>query len=241
VWFTNQTSGGAQNLQFTLLAGQPLVQNGGFETGDFTSGTQSGNTAYTTVYKGSSQFVHSGTYGARLGPSGSLGYLSQTLPTLAGQNYLLSLWMDSPNVSGTLTPNEFSVLWNGGKIYDQLNIGKIGWTNLQFIVTATGSSTVLQFGFQDNPYYLGLDDVSVTPIPAAVFQPATVTKTNSNLNFTWNAMTGLVYQVQFKTNLLQTNWAVLKSITATNTAITFVDTNPITGFPQKFYRLQLLP
>jgi hypothetical protein len=241
VWFTNQTSGGAQNLQFTLLAGQPLVQNGGFETGDFTSWTQSGNTAYTTVYKGSSQFVHSGTYGARLGPSGSLGYLSQTLPTLAGQNYLLSLWMDSPNVSGTLTPNEFSVLWNGGKIYDQLNIGKIGWTNLQFIVTATGSSTVLQFGFQDNPYYLGLDDVSVTPIPAAVFQPATVTKTNSNLNFTWNAMTGLVYQVQFKTNLLQTNWAVLKSITATNTAITFVDTNPITGFPQKFYRLQLLP
>ena len=241
VWFTNQTSGGAQNLQFTLLAGQPLVQNGGFEDGNFTSWTQSGNTAYTTVFSGSSQFVHSGTYGARLGPSGSLGYLAQTLPTQAGQNYLLSLWMSSPNVSGTLTPNEFSVAWNGGTLFDQVNIGKIGWTNLQFIVTATGSSTVLQFGFQDNPYYLGLDDVSVTPIPAAVFQPATVARTNNNLNFTWNAMTGLVYQVQFKTNLLQTNWTALKSITATNTAISFVDTNPITGVPQKFYRLLLLP
>jgi hypothetical protein len=54
-------------------------------------------------------------------------------------------------------------------------------------------------------------------------------------------MTGLVYQVQFKTNLLQANWTVLKSITATNTAITFVDTNPVAGFPQKFYRLLLLP
>jgi hypothetical protein len=54
-------------------------------------------------------------------------------------------------------------------------------------------------------------------------------------------MTGIVYQVQFKTNLVQGNWVVLKSISATNTAITFVDTNPITGAPQKFYRLLLLP
>jgi hypothetical protein len=47
--------------------------------------------------------------------------------------------------------------------------------------------------------------------------------------------------VQFKTNLLQTNWVVLKSITATNATVIFVDTNPITGFPQRFYRLLLLP
>jgi hypothetical protein len=240
VWFTNQTSGGARSLQFKLLVNQPLVQNGGFETGDFTGWTQSGNTGYTTVSSGSSQFAHSGTYGARMGPVGSLGYLSQTLPTVAGQNYLLSLWLDSPNTSGTLTPNEFSVLWNGSKIFDQLNIGKIGWTNLQFVVTATSSSAVLQFGFRDDPYYLGLDDISVTPIPMTTFQPATLTQTNNDFKFTWNAITGLVYQVQFKTNLLQTNWTVLINIAATNTAMTFVDTNPITGSPQKFYRL-LLP
>ena len=66
-------------------------------------------------------------------------------------------------------------------------------------------------------------------------------KTNNNLNFTWSAMTGLVYQVQFKTDLLQSNWTVLQNLTATNTTVTFVDTNPITGFPQKFYRLLLLP
>jgi hypothetical protein len=240
VWFTNQTSGGARSLQFKLLVNQPLVQNGGFETGDFTGWTQSGNPGYTTVYSGGSQFAHSGTYGARMGPVGSLGYLSQTLPTIAGQNYLLSLWLDSPNTSGTLTPNEFSILWNGSKIFDQPNIAKIGWTNLQFIVTATGSSAVLQFGFRDDPYYLGLDDISVTPIPVTTFQPATLTQTNNDFKFTWNAITGLVYQVQFKTNLLQTNWTVLINIAATNTAMTFVDTNPITGSPQKFYRL-LLP
>jgi hypothetical protein len=176
-----------------------------------------------------------------MGPGGSLGFLAQTLPTLAGQNYLLSLWLESPNIPGTLTPNEFSITWNGGTLFDQVNIGKIGWTNLQFIVTSASSNTVLQFGFQDDQYYLGLDDVSLAPIPAAAFQTTTVAATNNILKFTWNAMTGLVYQVQFKTNLLQSNWVVLKSITATNIAITFVDTNPITGSPQKFYRLLLLP
>ena len=126
---TNQ-KGGTVVLPFILLVGQPLVQNGGFEAGTFTNWTQSGNTnynsSYTYVTSGDSEFVHSGTYGAELGPYGSLGYLSQTLPTFAGQNYLLSLWLDSPNVSGTLTPNEFSVSWNGGVIFDHQTSAKSG-------------------------------------------------------------------------------------------------------------------
>jgi hypothetical protein len=236
--FTNQ-NGWAVSLPFTLQIG-PLVQNGGFETGNFAGWTQSGNTAYTSVVSGNSRFVHSGTYGAELGPSGSLGYLSQTLPTLAGQNYLLSLWMDSPNISGTLTPNEFSVSWNGSTIFDQSNIGKIGWTNLQFIVTATGPGTVLQLGFRDDPYYLGLDDISVTPVPVPAFKATTIT--SSTFNLSWATMTGLVYQVQYKTNLLQTNWINLgKLLVASTNSLTISDTNAIKTSPQRFYRLMLLP
>ena len=232
VVITNQ-NGEAVVLPFTLLVGQSLVQNGGFEAGTFTNWTQSGNTAYTSVTSNSS-FVHSGTYGAELGPSGSLGYLSQTLPTFAGQNYLLSLWMDSPDGE---TPNEFNVSWNGNTLIDLVNMPELGWTNLQFIVTASGSSTVLQIGARDDPTYLALDDVSVTPISATLFQA--LTKTNGTLNFTWNALTGLVYQVQYKTNLLQTNWINLgTAITATN--LTATATNLIGPDPQRFYRLQLL-
>jgi hypothetical protein len=242
VWFTNQTSGGAQSLQFNLLVNQALVQNGGFETGDWTGWTFS-NDGYSSVVASETGISpHSGNYFAALGAELSPGYLSQTLQTTANHSYLLSLWLNSPTVRGGNTPNEFSVSWNGNTLFDQSNISPIsGWTNLQFIVTATSNSTVLQFGERDDPWYLGLDDVSVTPIPAATFQPTMVARTNKTLQFGWNAMTGLVYQVQFKTNLLQTNWTVLKSITATNTTVTFVDTNPITGFPQKFYRLLLLP
>ena len=240
VWFTNQTTSAAQLRQFTLLVGQSLVQNGGFEAGTFTSWTQSGNPAYTSVTSGNSQFVHSGTYGAALGPSGSLGYLSQTLPTFAGQNYLLSLWVDSPKISGTATPNEFSVSWNGHIIFDQSNMGKIGWTNLLFIVTAAGPSTVLQLGFRDDPYYLGLDDINVAPIPVLAFRAAT--KTSSTFNLTWGTMTGLVYQVQYKTNLLQTNWINLgKPLIATDGNLTVSDTNAIGSSPQRFYRLMESP
>jgi len=245
VLFTNQTGGGAQNLQFELLVNQSLVQNGGFETGDFTSWTLNGNPSPNNFVASSGSGIgispHSGNYFAALGNVSVLGYLSQTLPTSANQSYLLSLWLNNPGLSGN-TPNEFSVSWNGNTLFDQVNLpATTGWTNLQFIVTATGGSTILQFGERDDPSWLGLDDVSVAPIPAATFQPTTVTKTNNNLKFSWVALTGLVYQVQFKTNLLQTNWVLLKSITATNTPVTFVDTNPITGSPQKFYRLLLLP
>jgi hypothetical protein len=104
-------------------------------------------------------------------------------------------------------------------------------------VTATGTNTTLQFGAENEPDGFGLDDVTVTPLPAILFQ--TVTKTNGMLNFTWNALTGLVFQVQYKTNLLQADWINLGAvITATN--VTAIATNLIGSDPQRFYRLQLL-
>ena len=140
-------------------SGQQLVQNGGFETGNFTNWTQSGNTNYTTVAT-NSLYAHSNAYGAQLGPSGSLGFISQFLSTTPGQSYLLSFWLDSPDGG---TPNQFQVSWNGATIFNQTNIAAIGWTNLQFIVRATGKNTMLQFGFRDDPSYLGLDDNYVIP------------------------------------------------------------------------------
>ncbi len=235
--FTNQ-NGWTVSLPFTLQIG-PLIQNGGFETGNFSSWTLNGSSTYNIVTS-SSSFVHSGTYGAALGQSGSLGYLSQTLITSPGQNYLLSLWLDNPNNRYGATPNQFLVQWNGTTIFNQTNLPFTTWTNLQFIVTATSASTVLQFGFEDTPYYLGLDDISVTPILPPAFQAAT--KTSSTFNLTWGTTTGLVYQVQYKTNLLQTSWINLgKPLIATNGSLTVSDTNATSSSPQRFYRLMVSP
>ncbi|MBW8865443.1 MAG: hypothetical protein JF609_11100, partial [Verrucomicrobia bacterium] len=150
--------GVAAVMPFALKVGQPVIQNGGFETGDFTSWTQSGNTATTTVTSGNTSYVHGGSYGAQLGPSGTPGYLSQNLATVMGQNYLLSLWLR--NKAGS-TPNLFQVQWNGVMLYNVVNMTATAWTNLQFLVTATNSGSVLQFGFRDDPSYLGLDDITV--------------------------------------------------------------------------------
>ncbi|HEX3719053.1 MAG TPA: immunoglobulin domain-containing protein [Verrucomicrobiae bacterium] len=170
-------SSGAFLTVYVAPAGEQLVQNGGFETGSFSSWGESGNTIDCSVSSGAPG-VHSGTYGALLGPGGSLGYLSQTLQTSPGGTYLVSLWLNS---SDGLGPNEFEAVWNGEAVFDQTNIGALGWTNLQFQVMADSTNAVLQFGFRDDQSFLGLDDISVTPLlgadgaPVIAIEPAVST------------------------------------------------------------------
>jgi len=140
-----------------LASGQQLAQNPGFETGDFTDWTLTGNSNSVSV---STNFLyaHSGAYGAELGPVGSLGYLSQNIVTVPGQSYCLSFWLDCPGGGAT---TEFLVSWNGVNIFGQTNLPAVGWTNLVFTNFATASNTTLQFGFRNDPSYFGLDDISV--------------------------------------------------------------------------------
>jgi hypothetical protein len=154
-------------------SGPNLVVNGDFETGDFTGWTTDSGSVTT-----GSTYAHSGTYGAEFGPVGSLGYLSQTLSTTPGTSYVLSFWLDSPDGEN---PNEFQVSWDGTTLLDEANIPAIGWTNIQFVVTATDTSTVLQFGFRDDPTYLGFDDVSVSTQSSTSLPP-----------FTWTTNAGAI-------------------------------------------------
>jgi hypothetical protein len=69
--------------------------------------------------------------------------------------------------------------WNGNVLFNGGNLGALGWTNLQFMVTATAASTVLQFGFQDDPAYLALDDVTVTAFTNVASPPIILTQPHS--------------------------------------------------------------
>jgi hypothetical protein len=186
--------------------------------------------------------VHHGVYGAQLGPPDSPGYLSQTLTTLPGQNYKLSLWLR--NAAGTIS-NWFQVQWNGSVVYEQTNVpGKL-WTNLVFLVNATSTSSALQLGFQNDPDFFGLDDVSVTAVTNAIAAVAAVKATvrqSNDFHLMWSTTVGTKYQVQYKTNLFQSDWINLGSpTTAGADTLSITDTNAFQSSPQRFYRLQEVP
>jgi len=250
VSFTDETSGQVVDGAFTLSVGQTIVQNGGFETGDFTGWTltePNGDAGETFVDEGATGIPpHSGTFFAALGDANGLGSLSQTLTTVVNQPYLLSLWLYSPNVSEASggqdtasTPNQFEVAWNGTTLYDQADLSQFNfWSNMVFVVTATKTNTVVKFEEEDVNYWLGLDDVNVWPIPLPNVQNVShVSKTK--FSFTWNSLPGLAYEVQYSTNLLSTNWFNLSTNTATSTTMTA--TNSIKTNQYLFYRVLRLP
>jgi len=242
VTFTDVSSGATLNRQFTLQVGQPLVQNGGFETGDFSfwtfTGDASGNSSLVDDGSTTGITPYDGNYCADLSEFGSVADLSQTLPTQMGKPYLLSFWLENVDVFGFGTSaNEFLVSWNGNTISSQFNQPAYDWTYVQFVVVATTTSTVLQFGFRNDLFFFGLDDVSVTPLPEPVFQ--SVTRTNNTIELTWNTVPGLVYQVQYTASLTPTTWSNLGG-TMTATDNTLSVSNAIGTATQRFYRAVLL-
>ena len=83
---------------------------------------------------------YAGNYFAALGEVGSLAYLSQTLPTRAGQPYLLSFWLQCSDLgSGTTTPNQFIAQWNGSTLTNIVNAGVFDWTNMRLCRGGRGS------------------------------------------------------------------------------------------------------
>ncbi len=261
IWFTNLTSGLAQDRQFTLQVGQDLVLDGGFEAGDFCYWVLSGSSAISSIYDdnfidftgdpppsqggfGTGYSAEEGEDFAALGQVSGLAYISQPLPTRAGQLYLLSCWFENPTGDA---PNQFVVEWNTNStganiLFNQTDLGIIGntgasgYSNLQFIVRASSNVTTLQFGARNDTDYIVLDGVSVTAIPAPEFQAPKVA--SGSVELSWIALPGAQYQVQYATDLTQA-WTNLGSvITATTSPTTFSDTT--SPDKQRFYRLELI-
>jgi hypothetical protein len=211
------------------------VQNGGFETGDFTAWSLSGDPKNIGV-DANTFYVHSGQFGAQFG-SYNATYLSQTIPTSPGTSYVLSFWLD-PDGQGSV-----GVAWDGQYRLWWAVLGATGWTNLQYDVTATQTNTPLQFMLQDAPAYLGLDDVRVTqyvlvsPKTATPVQMLAPQVSHGNLGFGFQTVPGQNYTIQQATNLAFPNWVTCTNFTGTGAPYLF--TAPATSTqPQIFFRVK---
>jgi len=154
-----------------------LVENGGFETGDFTGFTvhdpDEGN--WTNVHEG---VGHSGNFGVELANySHTPAVISQSIETIPNQTYNVSFYY-SVNLFPYTPSNGLVVSFDDHVLLSLQDLRSSPYTLYSYQVTAKGANSTVSFSAYNSAYYSYLDDISVTlaevvpPVPAAVPEPA---------------------------------------------------------------------
>ena len=161
-----------------------LVANCGFETGNYSGWTLSGNTAITGV---STTNPNSGIYSHRSGAQFTPSILTQLVPTVAGGVYTFSFYQRMNSLGG---PGRFEAFFNGVSVFAETTTNH-AYIQRSFTVTATSASTPIRFEIREDDNLLvaqdNLDDV------ALVGSDLTVTKTHAG-NFSQGQL-GATYTI----------------------------------------------
>lgn len=159
----------------TLASRAQLITNGGFESAiDFDGWTfdlVNGSGDFATV---TTLDPHSGNRAGEFGAVNEQNILAQTVvSTIPGATYSLDFWLRNTENGSDESPNLFVLKWGTEEIVNLSNEPAFDYRQYTYELTAQTSSTVLQFGFQNNPGYWRLDDVSLTQRSAPVPDDAT--------------------------------------------------------------------
>ena len=165
-----------------------LIANGNFATGDFTDWTLGGNDTNALHLNQCPRCQH---LCGRFDSSGADATLSQTIATTAGQTYTLSFWLNMQDGSA----NNFSALWDGQAVLSLTNVvNSSGYTEYTYVVTATSSTSTLEFSAAGSPWFV--DNVSLTatvPTPPVISSGAE--NSNQSVTLTGTAPDGATVTV----------------------------------------------
>lgn len=150
----------------STTASADLVTNGSFETGDFTGWTLNADPVDTFVLD---SFPSDGTFSVWMGEIGQHGTLTQSIATDSGTSYTVGFDFagdgDDPSFFGASFGGQ-SLMSVDNPAFDS------NYLHYEFVVTATSSSSDLTFEFQDDDWFINLDNVTVNANP--VPEPATM-------------------------------------------------------------------
>ncbi|MEI8290534.1 MAG: LamG-like jellyroll fold domain-containing protein [Verrucomicrobiota bacterium] len=141
----------------------------------------------------------------------------------------------SPNCSEAIQGRPF--YYSYGSAYSTYGspLTMMNWTGFRGAIDDVVIWTNALTGAQIQQLYSSATNAVVQTTP--VFQPPT--RSGNTLFLNWSAISGRSYQVQYKTNLTQSNWGTLTTLTATNATVSFPD--DMTADRQRFYRVVLMP
>jgi MYXO-CTERM domain-containing protein len=151
-----------------------LVQNGSFETGDFSEWTQLGNTGFASSGVSGNFFgvnPTDGSYQAWFGPAGTTGSISQVLSS-TGTTYNVSFDLynfgGGPSFFSATLGSDTLITFNNlfPPVDDTSDPSPGAYTTYSFSNVAAGIDPALTFTFEQNPSYFLLDPVAVSAAQA---------------------------------------------------------------------------